>query len=358
RRERRGVPARRRGRDRRRAPADLLALADRRRAPRQARGRRRARGDAGGPEELHPRRDSLRLMEILEPSAENLARAAAALGRGELVGMPTETVYGLAGSVDDAAALARIFATKERPVFDPLIVHLPATGLATPGIVGPLAPAQRRVAEELAARFWPGPLTLVLPRGERVPDLATSGLPTVAVRRPAHPVAQALLEAAGPLAAPSANRFGRVSPTSAADVAAELAGRGVAFVVDGGPCAIGVESTIIAVGEDGGLVLLRPGGGPMAALRSVGRAGPGLGGPGMLPSHYAPAKRLVLLDAPVATLRPLPAMSGCVGLLAFAPGAGDRFAALSGAQVIVETLGLDLAVAARGLFAALRRLDA
>ena len=299
-------------------------------------------------------------MEVLEPSAESLARAAAALGRGELVGMPTETVYGLAGSLDDAAALARIFATKERPVLDPLIVHLPSTGLSTPGVVGEMTAAQRRTAEELAARFWPGPLTLVLPRGPRVPDLATSGLPTVAVRRPAHPVAQALLEAAGPLAAPSANRFGRVSPTSAADVAAELAGRGVAFVVDGGPCAIGVESTIVAVGEDGGIVLLRPGGVPVAALGvAVGAAaGPAIRAPGMLPSHYAPSKRLVLLDAPVAALSPAPTVERCVGLLAFAPDAGARFAALTGARVVVETLGLDLAVAARGLFAALRRHDA
>ncbi len=298
-------------------------------------------------------------MEILEPSAENVGRAAAALRRGELVGMPTETVYGLAGSAFDAAALARIFATKERPTFDPLIIHLPSAGLATPGVVGALAPAQARVAEELATRFWPGPLTLVLPRGDRVPDLATSGLPTVAVRRPAHAVAQALLEQTGPLAAPSANRFGRVSPTSAADVAAELAGRGVRFIVDGGPCAIGVESTIVAVGAEGELSLLRPGGVPVESLgATVGAAGGAIRAPGMLPSHYAPSKPLVLLDAPVAALRSAPPMRGTVGLLAFAPGAGDRFAELTGALVVVETLGLDLAAAARGLFAALRRLDA
>jgi L-threonylcarbamoyladenylate synthase len=300
-------------------------------------------------------------MEILEASAESLARAAAALRRGELVGMPTETVYGLAAAIDDAGALARIFAAKERPAFDPLIVHLPATALATPGIVGAMTAAQRRTAEDLAARFWPGPLTLVLPRGERVPDLATSGLPTVAVRRPAHPVALALLEAAGPLAAPSANRFGRVSPTSAADVAAELSGRGVPYLIDGGPCAIGVESTIVAVGTDGELVLLRPGGIPVDALGiSVGVAGPAVRAPGMLPSHYAPAKPLVLLEAPVAALASAPAgLPACVGLLAFARDAGDRFAALTGARVVVETLdGTDLALAARGFFGALRRLDA
>jgi L-threonylcarbamoyladenylate synthase len=301
-------------------------------------------------------------MRIVAPTPENLRACAAALGRGELVGMPTETVYGLAGAAFDAAALAKIFAAKDRPIFDPLIVHLPATGLATPGVIGALAPAQRRAAEALAARFWPGPLTLVLPRGGAVPDLATSGLPTVAVRRPRHPVAQALLEAAGPLAAPSANRFGRISPTTAADVAAELAGRGVDLVLDGGPCAIGVESTIVAVAEDGSLVLLRPGGVPTAELGApVASAAAGrIAAPGMLATHYAPRKPLALLPAPVAELGVAPAgVPPHAGLLAFAPGAGERFAALTGAAVVVETLdGADLAAAARGLFAALRRLDA
>jgi L-threonylcarbamoyladenylate synthase len=303
-------------------------------------------------------------MQIIQPTAANLALAAATLGRGELVGMPTETVYGLAGSAFDEAALAKIFAAKERPVFDPLIVHLPEAGLATAGVVGPLAPAQARVAQALAERFWPGPLTLVLPRGERIPDLATSGLPTVAVRRPRHPVAEALLAAAGPLAAPSANRFGRISPTRAEDVAAELAGRGVAFVLDGGPCDVGLESTIVAVTADGGLVLLRPGGVPAAELGAglvPAAAGDPVTAPGMLPSHYAPRKPLVLLEGPVAALAGAPpGMPRRVGLLAFSsPGAGERLADMTGASVVSETLdGADLAAAARGFFAALRRLDA
>ena len=300
-------------------------------------------------------------MRILLPTAENVARAAAALARGELVGMPTETVYGLAGSAFAAAAVARIFAAKDRPVFDPLIVHLPAAGLATPGVVGPLAPAQERAAQALAARFWPGPLTLVLPRHAQLPDLVTSGLSTVAVRRPGHPVAQALVAAAGPLAAPSANRFGRISPTTAAAVAAELDGRGVALVLDGGPCAVGMESTIVAIDEDGRLALLRPGGVPADELGDLSaRAGGGVVAPGMLPAHYAPRKTLILLDAPVAALTaPPPGVPRSAGLLAFAEGAGEGFAGLTGARVTTETLdGSDLAAAARGFFAALRRLDA
>jgi L-threonylcarbamoyladenylate synthase len=300
-------------------------------------------------------------MRILAPTAASLAEATAALARGELVGMPTETVYGLAGSAFDGAAVARIFAAKERPVFDPLIVHLPAEGLATPGVVGLMTPPQQRAAEALAARFWPGPLTLVLPRHARVHDLVTSGLQTVAVRRPLHPVAQALLEAAGPLAAPSANRFGRISPTTAADVAAELEDRGVDLVLDGGPCAVGVESTIVAIDERGALTLLRPGGVAPEELGHLAPPRPGpLAAPGMLPSHYAPKKTLILLPAPVAALNsPPPDVPKHAGLLAFSPGAGERFAALAGVSVALEVLdGSDLSVAARGLFAALRRLDA
>jgi L-threonylcarbamoyladenylate synthase len=300
-------------------------------------------------------------MRVLAPSAENLASSAAALGRGELVAFPTETVYGLGAAAFDAAALARVFAVKERPTFDPLIVHLPAAGLATPGVIGPLAPAQARVAAALARRFWPGPLTLVLPRGERIPDLATSGLPTVAVRRPRHPVAQALLEAAGPLAAPSANRFGRISPTRAADVVAEL-GDQVELLLDGGPCEVGVESTIVAVAADGALTLFRPGGVPVADLGThVGMpAHAAVAAPGMMPSHYAPAKPLTLLAHPVAELDAAPVRAGArVGLLAFSADAATRLAALTAAPVTAETLdGNDLAAAARGLFAALRRLDA
>jgi L-threonylcarbamoyladenylate synthase len=277
-------------------------------------------------------------MEVLAPTADQLARAAARLRAGEVVAIPTETVYGLAGAAFDERALARIFAAKDRPTFDPLIVHV--LELDAPGVVGPLAPRQRAAAERLARAHWPGPLTLVLPRGPRVPDLATAGLPTVAVRSPRHPVARALVAAVGPLAAPSANRFGRISPTSAADVVAELGDR-VELVVDGGPCAVGLESTIVAVGEDGELTLLRPGGVAVEARPG----GPEVRAPGMLPSHYAPHKPLVFLGAS--------APAGRVALLAFDPATAARVAA-----VRTEVLGLDLEAAARRLFAALRALDA
>ena len=308
------------------------------------------------------------MTRVRAATAEAIAEAAALLAAGELVAIPTETVYGLAGSATDERALAKIFAAKERPTFDPLIVHVAAgaasvEALVGAGLVGALRPAARVRADALLRAFAPGPLTLVLPRGPRVPDLATSGLPTVAVRSPRHPVAQALLAAAGPLAAPSANRFGRISPTSAADVVAELAGR-VELVLDGGPCDVGVESTVVAVEDDGALTLLRPGGvaaSRIEAIAPVGRGPAGVRAPGMLPGHYAPAKRLVLLAAPVAELaRPPAEAAGAarLGLLAFAEGAGERFAALCGREVRARILPADAEGAARGLFAALRALDA
>jgi L-threonylcarbamoyladenylate synthase len=304
-------------------------------------------------------------MRVLPATRAALAEAAAHLARGGVVAIPTETVYGLAGAIDDEAALARIFAAKERPTFDPLIVHVAAAraqvaALIADGIVdgAALSAAARARADALLQAFAPGPLTLVLPRGPRVPDLAASGLPTVAVRAPRHPVAQALLELAGPLAAPSANRFGRISPTSAADVVAELDGR-VDLVVDGGPCAVGVESTIVAVGGDGALTLLRPGGVSPEELAAASGAEiaraerDALLAPGMLAGHYAPAKRLILLEDAA-----LPAeLPSRVGLLAFDPGLAQRLRE-RGVEVTAEILPVDLAAAARRLFAALRALDA
>lgn len=226
----------------------------------------------------------------LPPTPDGLARAAALLRAGGLVAFPTETVYGLGGDARDGRAVAAIFAAKGRPAFNPLIVHLPD-----------LAAAQRIAqfdarAMALAERFWPGPLTLVLPLrdGAGISPLVTAGLPTVALRVPAHPVAQGLLRAfGGPLAAPSANPSGKVSPTRADHVLAGLSGR-IAAVVDGGACAVGVESTIL--GLDGQPALLRPGGVTVEALEAA--LGPPLvmGGsetrpnaPGQLASHYAPA---------------------------------------------------------------------
>lgn len=272
---------------------------------------------------------------VLSPVPENIAAAARALAASDVVGMPTETVYGLAGSVFDPAALAKIFDVKERPRFDPLIVHVASAFLrdedrqtAAPGatahpILGCLArigivdvaampAAARNRAEALARTFWPGPLTLVLPKQRRVPDLATSGLPTVAVRMPRHRVAQELIGAAGvPLAAPSANRFGHVSPTEAAHVAEELGDR-ISIILDGGPCEVGLESTVLRIENDAGMTLLRAGGVSAEEIETATGVAPKLAAtsaradaqaanaarvdaPGMLASHYAPAKPLYLL---------------------------------------------------------------
>ena len=232
--------------------------------------------------------------EHLFPTPEGLARAADLLRSGSLVALPTETVYGLAGDARSDSAVAAIFAAKRRPAFNPLIVHLADAAAARA-----LALFDDR-AEALAAAFWPGPMTLVLPlrAGAGLSALVTADLQTVALRVPAHEVAQALLRAfGGPLAAPSANPSGRVSPTRAAHVMDGLGGR-IAAVIDGGECAVGVESTI--VGLDGPATLLRPGGVPTEALEAVlGRAleapvAAQVTAPGQLASHYAPGARLRL----------------------------------------------------------------
>lgn len=238
------------------------------------------------------------MTRTLTPDDAGIAEAARLLGAGALVAFPTETVYGLGGDARSDAAVARIFAAKGRPSFNPLIVHLP--DLAAVERVAVVSP----VARALAAAFWPGPLTLVLPvRDGAVSPLVTAWLPTVAVRVPAHPLAQRLLRAfGGPVAAPSANPSGRVSPTRAAHVLDGLAGR-IAAVLDGGPCAVGLESTILAFTPEP--VLLRPGGVPVEALEAalgqpLVQAGAQAGAcgtptaPGQLAAHYAPAARLRL----------------------------------------------------------------
>lgn len=273
-----------------------------------------------------------------------IADAARALRGGGLVAFPTETVYGLGGDATSDAAVARIFVAKGRPRFNPLIVHVP--GLAEAEAIALFDERARQAAR----RFWPGPLTLVLPRrAGGVSLLACAGLDTVAIRVPAHPVAQALLRATcRPLAAPSANRSGRVSPTEAAHVAAEF-GDGVALVLDGGHCAVGVESTVLDL-AGASPTLLRPGGVTVEALTEalgpieVAGADPAAPrSPGQLASHYAPALplRMNALDA-----RPGEA------LLAFGTTVPDGFAAV----LNLSPRG-DLVEAAANLFAMLRRLD-
>lgn len=333
------------------------------------------------------------MIRILPPTREAIQEAARILHEGGVVAIPTETVYGLAGHLFDEGALARIFEAKARPSFDPLIVHVPR--FPWPGLVDwtRLDRAATDAVHRLAERFWPGPLTLVLPKDPRVPDLATSGLDTVGIRVPAHPVARALLEEVDvPLAAPSANRFGRISPTRAEHVAEELGDR-IPLVLDGGPTQVGVESTIVAVGPGGRLTLLRPGGIPLEALKEAlgdargeapgeeepGRvtsggatasdAPHGVRAPGMLESHYAPGKPVVLLSAPLDTL-PEVALAASLALgrhwgpLALllqsgGPARVDRAQARTGAaeaRALSETG--DPAIAARNLFSTLRELDA
>ncbi len=286
---------------------------------------------------------------LSDPEFTKAAEAAAdLLRRGEVVGVPTETVYGLACDALNAEAAAKVFAAKERPSFDPLIVHVEnASWIEALSAVGGAA---EKLAHELAAEFWPGPLTMVLPAKDVVPDLVRSGLPTVALRCSAHPVMAAVVAALGrPVAAPSANRFGRISPVTAEHVVEELGGR-IPLVLDGGPCRHGLESTIVAV-EDECLVLLRPGPVTTEELEKfapVERAvrGVAVAAPGMLESHYAPRTRLRLWPEGAA----LPGDAAVCGLLAFG-AAGPGFAK-------VEVLPPDPAAAAPLFFAALRRLDA
>ena len=277
-----------------------------------------------------------------------ISRAAELLRAGEVVGLPTETVYGLAGDALNPLALARIFEVKHRPLFDPLIVHVPDAEAAWNLALD--IPVSARL---LAENFWPGPLTLVLKKRDVVPDLATSGLPHVALRVPAHPVAQAVLRACGrPLAAPSANRFGRISPTDAQAVWSEL-GNAVPLILEGGPCEVGLESTVLDLSGDSP-VLLRAGGVPLEKLEElVGPVGQATSveknplAPGQLKHHYAPRKplRVVAQWADVADMRQ-------AGILAF----GESF--LPNAAVVLNlSSGADLREAAANFFRALRSLD-
>lgn len=285
------------------------------------------------------------------PSAPSaVASAAELLRRGGTVAFPTETVYGLGAHALDPRAVARIFEVKGRPRFDPLIVHL--SSAAALEVVAAEVPWEAR---ELGRRFWPGPLTLVLPKRPVVPDITTSGLPTVAVRVPDHPVALELLCRAGvPVAAPSANPFGRVSPTRAEHVIEQLAGD-VDAILDGGPCQVGVESTIVSLAGPRP-ALLRTGGVPAEDVESlVGPlewpAGPGqpLLAPGSLASHYAPRTPVVLAEPEAFASAP-----GRVGLLSLAePASRAGYTAVE----VLSPSG-DLREAAANLFSALRRLDA
>lgn len=246
--------------------------------------------------------------ELLNASAEGIARAGELLRRGEVVGIPTETVYGLAADALNPQAVARIFEAKGRPSDNPLIVHIAARAQLDALVTD--VPA---AAERLASLWWPGPLTMIFPKAACVPAVVSGGLSTVAVRLPAHPTARAIIEAAGcPLAAPSANRSGSPSPTTAAHVTADMDGR-VAAIVDGGASGVGVESTVVDMTRDVPR-LLRPGGITVEMLReAVGdvevdpavtamlEAGAVAASPGMKYKHYAPRAKVTLVRGTAAS---------------------------------------------------------
>jgi L-threonylcarbamoyladenylate synthase len=276
---------------------------------------------------------------ILKPG-EGIPEAVALLRAGLPVGLPTETVYGLAADALSPEACARIFEAKERPLSDPLIVHLPSIDwLSRVAAPSPLALA-------LAETFWPGPLTLVLPRQSVIPDIVTAGQDTVALRMSAHPVFQEVVQTFDrPLAAPSANRFGRISPTCAAHVLSELDER-IGLIVDGGPCTHGIESTIVHVLEDS-LQILRPGPVTEDELRKFAPVfhGPaGVAAPGGLKSHYAPRTKLVIEEQP----RPRGPRNG---LLSWSQSGEGFF------QTEFLSRTNDPREAAANLYGAMRRLD-
>ena len=317
----------------------------------------------------------------VELAPDAIDAAAAALRAGRLVGMPTETVYGLAADADNATAVAAIFAAKGRPAEHPLIVHLAAFDGGMSGVAH-YAARVPAFAQQLMSAFWPGPLTLILPRRDGVAAAAAGGQNTIGLRCPAHPVAQALLSAlrqptAGEpvvwgLAAPSANRFGRVSPTTAAHVQAEFEATPELLILDGGACDVGIESTIIDCSR-GAPVLLRPGAITSAQveaacgralispeqLEALGQAAPRASG--TLESHYAPNAKVRLMDAK-ALQQALDMLGTDVDK---SPQPGKAIAVYSrvvlktaARQIELRRMPGDAAVAAHELFSVLRELDA
>lgn len=297
---------------------------------------------------------------------ETIEQAAAILRAGGLVALPTETVYGLGANAYDAEAVARIFAAKQRPDWDPVIVHI-----ASEAMLEKLVTEIPATARKLMAAFWPGPLTLLMPRSAAVPDSVTAGRPLVGVRMPAHPVAFELIYRAGiPVAAPSANTFGHTSPTTAAHVLEDLDGR-IDAVLDGGPTEHGVESTVLDPCQNP-MVIYRPGAvtaaqiqdvaGPVEVFRSAGgfKKRQSMPSPGVGLRHYAPNARLVLVDAPLAQLGTQMAQAASrfprerIGLMLpaeiDAPIAGAAVFAWGRLSAPVEL--------ARELYAGLRALDA
>jgi L-threonylcarbamoyladenylate synthase len=301
-------------------------------------------------------------------SAQECAKAIKLLRAGEVVGLPTETVYGLAADALNPDAVAKIFEAKERPRFDPLIVHLPSREA-----LDEIAIVETPIASQLIKRFWPGPLTIIFKKREVVPDIVTAGLETVAVRMSGHPVFAKVVSALRrPLAAPSANRFGRISPTSAQHVFDELDGR-IPLIVDGGATEYGIESTIVRIVDDWIEVLRR---GPITdeLLRSFGEIreyilGATISAPGQLPTHYAPRTKLIAVES---VKKFVPPGGKRVGALSFRPlaevgdpGPRSTTAATDALGEVANFIAVrhlsessNLWEAATNLFRMLRELDA
>ncbi|MFC0264306.1 L-threonylcarbamoyladenylate synthase [Fontibacter flavus] len=284
---------------------------------------------------------------------KDIDAAKAILETGELVGIPTETVYGLAGNALNPDAVAKIFAVKNRPSFDPLILHTSSMERVSDFTLG-----IPKALSILAEKFWPGPLTLLLPKKDSVPDLVTSGLETVAVRVPNHPLTQELLANLDfPLAAPSANPFGYISPTKASHVNDQL-GDKISYILDGGDCEVGLESTIVGM-EGNQVTVYRLGGLDIRKIESlVGKvqvmahSSSNPKSPGMLKSHYAPSKPFVLGD--LSQLIKIHQQKGTsFAVLSFS----DKFPEVSDDHQIQLSPAKDLSEAAKNLFAAMRTLD-
>jgi len=284
---------------------------------------------------------------------KDISQAKSLLEQGQLVGIPTETVYGLAGNALNPDAVAKIFATKNRPVFDPLILHTSALERVHEFVIEIPFPL-----DLLAAKFWPGPLTLLLPKKGIVPDLVTSGLDTVAVRVPNHPLTQQLLsELDFPLAAPSANPFGYISPTKASHVEDQLGGK-IAYILDGGDCEVGLESTIVGI-EEGKVTVYRLGGLDLNDIKEVvgevnvmthSTSNPK--SPGMLKSHYSPTKPFIL-----GNLEVLISEYSKKGIPFAVLSFHQTFPSINQAKQIQLSKVGDLNEAAKNLFAAMRTLD-
>ncbi len=300
--------------------------------------------------EIHPIKGTI----LATSDSASIRLAGDIIRTGGLVAFPTETVYGLGCDAMNPVAAAKVFEAKQRPQFDPLIVHI-----ADRSQLDAVVTSQPPLARKLMDAFWPGPLTIVLPKQSVIPDLVTAGLPTVAVRMPSHPVAQSLIREAGrPIAAPSANPFGYVSPTTAQHVSNGL-GSKVDLILDGGPCLIGVESTVVSL-IDAQPELLRPGNITLEQLTAI--IGPVRWGtsnhnkpiaPGQLTRHYATLTPLTILDSPATQTVLEPGERAGLLLISSSSEHENRFAAVE----VLSSNG-DLQEAARNLFAALRRLDA